>query len=91
MNTTIGIAAARRAIGGDEGKDIDIARLLGVTAAAVSRWKGVVPPDRAIEIEQKTGGKVTRYEIRPDYFGAGAAVASEATTEAASAVPGEVA
>lgn len=79
-----GIAAARLAAGGENGKDIDIARLLGLSAAAVSRWKGVVPPDRAIEIEEKTVGKVTRYEIRPDYFGARAA-AVEVATEAAPA------
>lgn len=61
-----GIEKARKAAGG---KDRDIARLLGLTPAAISRWKGKVPPDRAIEIEEKCGGKVTRYDIRPDYFG----------------------
>lgn len=60
-----GMNAARKAAGG---KDIDIARLLEISPAAISRWGGVVPPDRAIEIEKKTG-KTTRYEIRPDYFG----------------------
>lgn len=80
-----GIEAARKAAGGEHGKDVDIARLLGLSAAAVSRWKGVIPPDRAIELETKTGGKVTRYEIRPDYFGAGSAVVAEAATETASA------
>lgn len=52
-----------------DGNNADIARLLGISAAAVSRWGGIVPPDRAIEIERKTDGKVTRYELRPDYFG----------------------
>ena len=65
--THSGIQKARAAAGG---KDRDIARLLGISPAAVSRWKGVVPPDRAIEIEERTGGKVSRYEIRPDFFGA---------------------
>lgn len=56
---------ARKATGG---KNVDLAKLLGITESAVSQWK-TVPPDRAIEIEQKTNGKVTRYDLRPDYFG----------------------
>lgn len=58
---------ARKAAGG---RDADIARLLDISAAAVSRWGGVVPALRAIEIEQRTKGKVSRHEIRPDFFGA---------------------
>lgn len=58
---------ARKAAGG---KDADIARLLDISAAAVSRWGGVVPALRAIEIEQRTKGAVSRHEIRPDFFGA---------------------
>lgn len=69
MSDETGIERARFAAGGDKGRDIDIARLLGISPAAVSRWKGIVPPDRAIEIEEKSGGKVTRHQIRPDYFG----------------------
>lgn len=68
--TDTGMAKARNAAGG---KDSDIAKLLGISAAAVSRWGGVIPPARAIEIEEKTEGKVTRYDIRPDYFGEGPA------------------
>lgn len=79
-----GIEAARKAAGGEQGKDVDIARLLGLSAAAVSRWKGLIPPDRAIEIEAKTGGKVTRYEIRPDYFGARSVAVAEAASEVVS-------
>ena len=67
--STSGIEKARVAAGGEKGRDIDIARLLGISPAAVSRWNGTVPPGRAIEIEIKSGGKVTRYDIRPDYFG----------------------
>ena len=66
----IGMAKAREAAGGKDGKDVDIARLLKISPAAVSRWGGVVPPDRAIQIEELTEGKVTRHDIRPDYFGA---------------------
>ena len=77
MIDATGIEKARFAAGGERGRDIDIARLLGISPAAVSRWKGVVPPDRAIEIEEKSGGKVKRHEIRPDYFGPAAAPASK--------------
>lgn len=58
---------ARKAAGG---KNADIARLLGITDAAVAQWGDVVPPKRAIELEEKTGGAVTRYQLRPDHFGA---------------------
>lgn len=64
------MAKAREAAGGKDGKDVDIARLLKISPAAVSRWGGVVPPDRAIEIEELTEGRFTRHDIRPDYFGA---------------------
>lgn len=60
-----GLALAREAVGG---KAVDLARLLGLTESAISQWKRI-PPNRAIEIEEKTGGKVTRYELRPDFFG----------------------
>jgi len=64
--SSLGFDLAREAAGG---KNVDLAKLLGITESAVSQWASV-PPDRAIEIEEKTGGKVTRYQIRPDYFGA---------------------
>ena len=69
--TSDGMQKARRAAGGRDagGRDADIARLLGITPSAVSRWNGVVPPARAIELEALTRGRVTRYEIRPDHFG----------------------
>ncbi|MBS0220103.1 MAG: helix-turn-helix domain-containing protein [Proteobacteria bacterium] len=57
---------ARQAAGG---RDSDLARLLGITPSAVSRWNGRVPVRRAIELEVLTGGRVTRYDIRPDHFG----------------------
>lgn len=67
MNTT-SLERALKAVGG--GRKTDIAALLGISPAAVTRWKDVVPVNRAIEIEEKTGGKVTRYDLRPDIFGA---------------------
>ena len=60
-----GLQKAKEAAGG---KSVDLAKLLGVTESAVSRWKRV-PYQRAVEIEEKTGGKVTRYDLRPDVFG----------------------
>jgi len=60
-----GLAAAKEAVGG---KNVDLARLLKLTESAISQWKRV-PWPRAIEIEEKTGGKVTRHQMRPDVFG----------------------
>lgn len=82
-----GLQLARQAAGG---KNADIARLLGITESAVSQWK-VVPPGRAIEIEAKTAGKVTRYALRPDYFGAAptASAVAAAVDPAATATASE--
>ncbi len=56
----------RKAVGG---RNIDIARLLSVTDAAIAQWeKGGIPPARAMELEAKTGGKVTARQLRPDLF-----------------------
>ena len=62
----IGLQKAKTAAGG---KSVDLAKLLGVTESAVSQWKRV-PLQRALEIEEKTDGRVTRYDMRPDIFGA---------------------
>lgn len=61
----IGLQKAKAAAGG---KNVDLAKLLGVTESAVSQWKRV-PYQRAVEIEDKTQGRVTRHEMRPDIFG----------------------
>ena len=46
-----------------------LARALGITRQAVEQWKGrVVPPEHVLEIEKITG--VSRYELRPDIYGA---------------------
>lgn len=60
-----GLRAAREAAGG---KNVDLAKMLGVTESAVSQWKRV-PYQRAVEIEAATNGAVTRYDLRPDVFG----------------------
>jgi DNA-binding transcriptional regulator YdaS (Cro superfamily) len=49
-----------------------LAEALGVTPSAVNQWvKGnrPIPAERCIPIEVATGGKVTRYDLRPDVFG----------------------
>jgi DNA-binding transcriptional regulator YdaS (Cro superfamily) len=61
-----GLAKARQAAGG---RKSDLARLLGVTPAAISQWVRV-PYRRALQIEVRTAGRVTRAELRPDLFGA---------------------
>ena len=55
------------------GSQEKLAEKLGITQGAVSHWfnknVGLIPPlDYVVEIEKATGGKVTRYELRPDFF-----------------------
>lgn len=46
--------------------------LLGVKKALVSKWEhGVKPsPRMAVELDEKTGGKLPRWMIRPDLWDA---------------------
>lgn len=44
-----------------------LARALGCTPQAFYQWD-VVPRGRVLEIEEATGGKVTRHELRPDIY-----------------------
>lgn len=46
-----------------------IGRLIGVSSQAVTQWKRV-PPKYCILIEAASNNAVTRYELRPDVFGA---------------------
>lgn len=49
----------------------EFTKRLRITPQAVSEWrKRGVPPTRCIEVETIAQGKVTRYELRPDVFGA---------------------
>jgi len=57
---------ARQAAGG---RNADLARLLGISPSAISQWVRV-PYRRALQIEARTAGRVTRAELRPDLFGA---------------------
>ncbi|RFB73838.1 helix-turn-helix domain-containing protein [Herbaspirillum sp. 3R11] len=49
----------------------EMGRRCGVTPQAVCRWlrRGKAPSDRCIAIEVATGGRYTRYVLRPDVFG----------------------
>ena len=44
-----------------------LARTINVTPQAISQWDRV-PAERALAVEQATGGKVTRHELRPDLY-----------------------
>lgn len=47
------------------GGQAKFARLIGVTAQAVSQW-GEVPPLRVLVVERVSG--VSRHELRPDLY-----------------------
>lgn len=56
------------------GSQAKLARLAGVNQQDISYWlrkarKGI-PLERVPAIEHATGGRVTRYDLRPDFFGA---------------------
>lgn len=46
------------------------ARLLGVSRQAAHKWfrVGVIPINRAVQLELATGGAIKRSELRPDIF-----------------------
>ena len=41
---------------------------LGLTRQAIHKWGRDVPRGRCFEIEDITGGQVTRFDLRPDMF-----------------------
>lgn len=67
MSTETAIERARTKAGGLT----KLATALGIKPPSVAEWikRGLAPPERCIAIEEATGGKVTRYELRPDVFG----------------------
>lgn len=56
--------ALKRAVG-NVGGQAKFARLVGVTAQAVSQWDEV-PPLRVLTVERVSG--VSRHELRPDLY-----------------------
>lgn len=44
-----------------------VAALFGINSQAVSQWKRV-PVERCAAIEVASGGRLTRYQLRPDVF-----------------------
>lgn len=53
-----------------------LARAINVTPQAISQWDRV-PAERVIAVEEATGGKIGRADLRPDLYPGGDAVASE--------------
>lgn len=49
-----------------------LADALKIKSPSISEWKsrGRVPVERCVDIETVTAGAVTRYDLRPDIFGA---------------------
>jgi DNA-binding transcriptional regulator YdaS (Cro superfamily) len=69
------IERAIQAVGGQQtelARRMTAARGVKVHPQAVHRWvkQGLVPAKHCVAVEQATGGAVTRYELRPDFFGA---------------------
>ena len=53
------------------GSQSELARRLGIRQGYIWKWlrSGRVSAEYCRAIEQATGGKVTRYDLRPDVFG----------------------
>lgn len=49
-----------------------LATAIGIRSASISGWRkrGQVPIEQCKPIEKATAGAVTRYDLRPDIFGA---------------------
>lgn len=78
---TISITPLQRAVA-IAGGQVALATKLGLKQGHVWWWlhrAKKVPAERCMAIERATGGKVTRYQLRPDVFGP----APDTTDEAA--------
>jgi DNA-binding transcriptional regulator YdaS (Cro superfamily) len=54
-------------------KQAEAAKMINVSQPCIHKWmtgKSQPSPKTAVTIERATGGKVTRYDLRPDVFGA---------------------
>lgn len=68
------------------GGQAGLARLLGKKQAHVWNWLNRdrrVPAEQVLPIERATGGKVTRYELRPDLYPIESAEGSSTTSQSA--------
>lgn len=64
-NSNQGVQRAIRALGGVH----YLAKACGVSVQAVYKWRlAGVTAERAIQIEEATGGAVKRHELRPDLY-----------------------
>ena len=52
----------------EAGTAAELARRVGVTPQALGQWDQV-PPGRVLAVEAAVGGKVDRYQLRPDIYG----------------------
>ena len=50
------------------GSQAALARKVGVSPQAIQKWKKRVPAERVLDIEEATGGVVTRYDLRSDLY-----------------------
>lgn len=50
------------------GSAAELARMLGIRRSAISPWERC-PAEHVLELEYRTEGRVTRYQLRPDIFG----------------------
>ncbi|WP_444941225.1 transcriptional regulator [Microbulbifer sp. ZKSA004] len=71
-HNSVNLEALERAVA-IVGSKSGLARSIGVKPPVITQWfKNVrpIPPGRCRPIEAATGGAVTRYELRPDIYGA---------------------
>lgn len=65
------------------GSQSELARRIGVRQQYIWHWlnraKKGVPLERVQDIERATGGRVTRYDLRPDFFGPSPSANTEST------------
>ncbi|WP_432804181.1 transcriptional regulator [Azospirillum argentinense] len=57
------LSQAIAAVGGPA----ELGRRLQISSQAISQWRKC-PPERVIQVEEATGGKVSRHALRPDLY-----------------------
>lgn len=50
------------------GSAAELSRMLGIKPSAICPWERC-PAEHVMEVEYRTEGKVTRYQLRPDIYG----------------------